>query len=190
MRLSLNKLRKELTSEVYIIGNGKSLDSIDSNLFSKNIPILCCNESHIKIDSLCLKNMVIGCCIDDVSHSIMTPLSNEIMIPSERYLENSINYYCVETRNDLEYFRGPCFVFIIQTLKRLGVSCFNLIGFDYFTSGSIEYSKVKNPDIINRGSIEMQLRHQIPNVKRAVQGITTLWYNGITYKQNLEVLNA
>jgi hypothetical protein len=85
-----------MNSNVYIIGNGRTLDSVTADLFNPEYTIVTCNEAHLKIDTLNLPNQIIGCHVDDINKKRYTPLSGLVIEPEPNMSDA-----------DVEYYRGP-----------------------------------------------------------------------------------
>jgi len=121
---------------IYLIGKGKSLDSIKA--FSFNTPIICLNESIIAIERLKLSNPVFLLQHDNILKTIKTKYP---VICSEqvRHLYPDPYVYQPERWNLLQNEQSA--VYAIRIAAHLGAKCVVLKAFDMIKSGDNTYAK-------------------------------------------------
>lgn len=133
--------------KVYLVGKGKSIESLRASQFEPRWPVICLNESHQYIDKLGLENLVFGFQQDhNVKHKGM-PYSGLIFCSQGTksfYKDVPGAYLYDNTDYGLPHGGIPTAKIAIEMLITFEVLEIILVGFDVLKDGSVEQAHFQN----------------------------------------------
>jgi len=141
----------------FIIGKGPSLDFITAGIFKSNYPILCCNDSCHKIESLNLLN------------PIYTIITDKKFKDKDSMIPRILNISCVN--NYKEYYQWCTAAFLgslgfqhvghMATIiaKTMGCNKIYYIGFEGAFGGNASYAKIIGYKETKRGPASRFSKH-------------------------------
>lgn len=123
-----------LTSEVYLVGKGLSLDYITEKEFLHDYDVICINESIQKINNLNIPNRKISTCKEKIPIKYINPKSGIIITPECNYYEG-FKIFHASDKPEWETVN-----FILNYLIDQKVKVVHMLAFDFFLNGSNKYS--------------------------------------------------
>lgn len=163
---------KYMKDEAYIVGKGKSIDSLRSFHFKPGVPIFCANEAVLTIEEMGTNNPVIGLRQDGAG--IRYCPQRAYMLPTANIANLYASYANTIILRPKDVDGKMCTVALaINVARNLGATKMTLYGMDAHTARDFSYCANKNRR--NIGSDNLHLLKQRNDLRKQLKGVTALW---------------